>query len=281
MNSEKARDFFSAYYEDCLESGIKQAFEQRLRADATLQADYAAFVETIEHLDALRHEEIEIPSYLSDRIATRLEQVQSKQKFGLPVWATWFRNAAFAGLAVAAIAFALPMFHGNSRVSESGIAGGGTSTVDQLVFKADGGDVVLNYQPSSKQTVVVSMPLSGKEIQRFNLDGQTLQSPIQNPGPNPALFKIEVLGDKTSSLIAVPGTGTLKAKSGEGTIQDLAVSLAGHYHVPVVIEAADITHHVTWSLAAADAITAADQAVANEGFSVDQRTGGLIKILDR
>lgn len=280
MNSEKARDFFSAYYEDSLESGIKQAFEQRLRSDANLQADYGAFVDTIEQLDMLKHEEIEIPSYLSDRIATRLEQVQAKQKFGLPVWASWFRNVAFAGLAVAAIAFALPMFHGSRGPAESSIVGG-PSAVDQLVFKSDGGDVVLNYQPTGEKTVVVSSPLTGKEIQRFHLDGQTLQSPIQNPTPNAELFKIEVLGDKISSLIAIPGTGALKTKPGEGTIQDLALALAGHYHVPVLIEASDVTRHVTWNLSAPDAITAADQAVANEGFSVDQRNGGLIKILDR
>jgi len=279
MNAEKARDFFSAYYEDSLELGLRQAFEQRLRADSNLQADYAAFVETIEQLNMLSHEEIEIPSYLSDRIATRLEQVQSKQKFGLPVWTNWFRNAAFAGLAIAAIAFALPMFHSGKGPNIAGPEA--PAVVDQLIFKADNGDVVLNYQPSAAKTVVVSSPLTGKEIQRFNLDGQSIQSPIQNPEENAALFKIEVLGDKVSSLIAVPGTGTPKAKTGQGTIQDLALSLAGHYHVPVVIEAADITRHVTWSLAAPDAITAADQAVANEGFSVDQRTGGLIKILDR
>jgi len=263
-----------------LEPGLKQALEQRLRSDATLQADYAAFVETISQLESLKHEEIEIPSYLSDRIATRLEQVQSKPKFGLPVWAAWFRNAAFAGLAIAALTFALPMFHTDKSTSQSSIAGG-SSSVDQLVFKADGSNIILNYQSSGTKTVVVSSPLSGKEIQRFNLDGQTLRSPIENQQDNAALFKVEVLGDKIASLIAVPGTATLKAKSGDGTIQDLSLALAGHYHVPVVIEAADVTHHVSWNFASPDAVSAATQALANDGFSVDQRSGGLIKILDR
>jgi hypothetical protein len=280
MNPEKAREFFSAYLEDNLEAGLKQALEQRLRADANLQADYAAFVETMQQLDTLKHEEIEIPSFLSDRIATRLEQVQSRQKFGLPVWTTWVRNFAFAGLAFVAITFALPLFHSDKTTSQGGIAGISNS-VDQLVFKADGSDLVLNFQATGTKTVVVSSPVSGKEVKRFNLDGQNLQSPIENKLENPALFKVEVLGDRISSLIAVPGTGTVKAKTGEGTVQDLAVSLAGRYHVPVVIEAADVTRHVSWSFDSPDAVTAATQAVANEGFSVDQRSGGLIKILDR
>jgi hypothetical protein len=278
MNQEKAREFFSAYHEETLEPGLKQALEQRLRTDATLQADYVAFVETVEALGTLKFEEIEVPSFLSDRIATRLESVQTKKKFGLPVWTMWIRNVAFAGLAVAAITFALPMFHSSKGPSLGGLAGGSVP-VDQLVFKTDGSDVILSYQPSSAKTVVVSSPISGKEVQRFNLDGQSLQSPIQNSLENPAIFKVEVLGDKNSSLVAVPGTATVKAKSGEGTIQDLAVSLAGHYHVPVVIEASDVTHHVTWNFASADAVAAANQAVVSEGFSVDQRSGGLIKIL--
>ncbi len=278
MNQDKARELFSAYYEGILEGGLKQSLEQQLKSDATLQADYAAFTETVLSLDSLKHEEIEIPSYLSDRIATRLEQVQSKQKFGLPAWTIWIKGVAFAGLGVVAIAFALPLFHTDKSTSTAGLA---PVAVDQIVFKADGSEVVLNYQASGNKTVVVSSPVTGKEVQRFRLEGQRLQSPIQNTMDSPAIFKVEVLGDKNSSLIAVPGVATLKAKSGEGTVQDLAVSLAGRYHVPVVVEAADVTHHVSWNFASADVLAAANQAVTNVGFSVDQRSDGLIKILDR
>jgi len=279
MNQDKARDFFSAYYENVLDAGLKQSLEQRLREDAILEADYIAFSETIEALDSLKHEEIEIPSFLSDRIATRLEQVPARQKFGLPLWTNWMRGFAFAGLAVAAIAFALPFFGGDRNLSTGGPSGSGT--LDQLVFKADGSNVVLNYVPSSPQTLIVSSPTSGKEIQRFNLDGQRLQSPIENSLDNPAIFKVQVLPGNTSSMIVVPGASTLKTKTGDGSIQDLAVSLAGHYHVPVVIEAADVTHHVSWNFASPSPITAASQAVSGEGFSVDQRSDGVIKILDR
>ena len=53
MNHDKAREFFSAYYEGTLESGLRQQLEARFRADAHLKADYAAFVETIEALGEL------------------------------------------------------------------------------------------------------------------------------------------------------------------------------------------------------------------------------------
>jgi len=277
MNTDKAREFFSAYYEGALEGGLKQSFELALRTDASLQSDYSAFVETIAHLDDLKHEEIEIPSYLSDRIATRLEAVQAKPKFGFPVWATWIRGFAFAAVAIAAITFALPLFKSDKATSMGGF--GGAGSVDQLQFKSDGSNLILSYQPSGSKTVVVSSPVTGKEIQKFNLDGQRLQSPIVNSMKTPAIFKVEVLNEKASSLVVVPGSTTLKAKSGDGSVEDLAIAIAGFYHVPVVIEAADVTHHVTWNFATSDALAAANQAVSNEGFSVDQRTGGLIKIV--
>jgi len=279
MNQDKAREFFSAYYEDALEGGLKHSIELQLKTDATLQADYSAFVEAMTQLDGLKHEEIEIPSYLSDRIATRLEQVQDKPKFGFPAWTTWIRGLAFGSVAIAAITFAVSSLSGGGGPSIGGF--GGAGTVDQLVFKADGPNVVLNYQPNGAKTVIVSSPISGKEVQRFVLDGQRLQSPIVNSLPNPAIFKVEVLNDKTSSLLVVPGSSTLKAKTGDGSIQDLAIALAGRYHVPVVIDAADVTHHVTWNFSTTDPQVAANQAVSSEGFSVDQRPGGLIKILDR
>jgi len=276
MNQDKAREFFSAYYEDALEGGLKQSLETQLKTDATLQADYVAFVETMRDLDALKHEEIEIPIYLSDRIASRLEQVQTKPKFGLPLWTTWMRGAAFAGLAVVAITAALPMFNSGGATANGGF--GGPGTADQLLFKVDGSNVVLDYAPTSPKTVIVTSPVTGKELRRFDLNGQRLESPIENSNQKPAVFKVEVVGDKTPSIVVVPGKATTNTKAGDGTVQDLAVSIAGRYHVPVVIEAADVQHHVTWTFGSGDANTAASQALENEGFSVDQRSDGLIKI---
>jgi len=280
MNPSKARDFFSAYYEGNLEVGLRQSFEITLRNDATLQADYAAFVETIHQLDALKHEEIPIPIFLSDRIATRLEEAQGKQRFGFPLWTNWIRGLAVAGLAAVAFIGALPLFNGRHDVGMSGAIGGG-SNVDQLQFKVDGSKLIVLYQPSSAKTVVVTSANTNKEISRFTLDGQRLESPIENSLSNPAIMKIQVLGDKASALVAIPGQSIPKAKSGEGSVQDLAVALAGHYRIPVVVEAADVTHHVTWSFSSNDPRQTANQALSADGFSVDVRPDGLLEILDR
>src|SRR3989442_1402138 len=39
MNINKAREFFSAYYENKLDLGLKQSFERELRSDAQIQVD--------------------------------------------------------------------------------------------------------------------------------------------------------------------------------------------------------------------------------------------------
>src|SRR5581483_925490 len=101
MNQEKAREFFSAYFEGVLEPGLKQSFEARLAADAMLQADYAAFSETMGELRTMPEEEIEAPIFLSDRVATRLDEVFVKGSprgiFGS--WQTWPKAIGFAALA--------------------------------------------------------------------------------------------------------------------------------------------------------------------------------------
>ncbi|MDR3690437.1 MAG: hypothetical protein P4L46_13735 [Fimbriimonas sp.] len=279
MNQDKAREFFSAYYEGILEGGLKHSFEQSLRSDAVLQADFAAFTETIRELDALKDEEIEIPIFLSDRIASRLEEAQNKQRRGLPVWLGWVGGLTLTGVAAVLILVAAPRLRSSASVDQAGITG--ASNLDQIQFKVDGARVIVRYQPSSAKTIVVSAPSTGKEIQRFNLSNQRLESPIENSLAKAVIFKIEALGDKSASLIALPGRSIETAKSGSGSVQDLAVALAGHYRVPVEVEAVDVTHRVSWTFASADARSAANQALESEGFSVDQRSDGLIEILDR
>ena len=280
MNNDKARDFFSAYYEGTLEAGLKQSFEARLSTDALIQADYAAFVETVQELNTLKDEEIEIPIFLSDRIATRLEQVQPKSRFGFPAWLGVLRGLAFAGLATAAIVFALPLVQGNHDVSNAG-AISTSASVNQVRFKFDGTKVVLNYSASGTKTIVVSSPVTGKEMKRIQLENNRLESPLENSLAKAVVFKVESLGDEGGRLIAIPGSVPEKAKPGEGTVQDLAVALAGHYRVPVVIDSGVASKQISWNFGSADARAAASQAVGSEGFSVDQKQDGLVEILAR
>ena len=284
MNQDKAREFFSAFYEGTLEAGLRQQLEARFRADAHLKADYAAFVETIESLDNLRFEEIEVPLFLNDRIATRLEQDEAKRKTPLLAWTNWFRGLGYSGLAAAALiaAFVAIRTEGGSTATASLIPGASavsTSPANRLSFAAEGSKVVVSYRAEGTRSVVVSAA-NGRRLQVFPLStGGQLRTPLSNDHSAPALLRVNAAGDPAgSALVALPGSEKQAAAAGTGSLQDLAAALAGRYGVPVVVRG-DVEQKVTWTLDVASPLRAAEAAVTGTHASVDQRDGGLITIL--
>jgi len=281
MTSDKAREFFSAHYEGSLEPGLVQALEQRMRADAVLAADYAAFVATMEELGSLQDEVIEPPIYLSDRIATRLEQATAKSRNPKAAWVSWWRGLAFGAAATLAIGFAVVSVVNQAptgNVATGGVASTGMSR-DQLTFQMQSGKLTMSYQPSGSRTVVVSSGISGKEVQRFPLDGNRLETHLENNLADVALFDVQVLGEARVATVALPGLARSAEKTGSGDVKKLAAALAGFYRVPVLLEVAEAGKPLSWNFSQTDAREAATQAVSTEGYSVDQRPGGLIVIM--
>ncbi len=284
MTNDKARDFFSTYYEGTLDLGLQQSFEQKLRTDSELMSDYAAFVETMNELDAMRYEEIEVPQYLSDRIATRVEQVAEKSRGFAPAWANWLRGLALGTAATAAIGFAfiaVQNMNVEGPVATASLVGGSTVNADHLNFKLIDGKVVLQYKPTSAKTVVVSSGVTGKEMERFPLNGSSLESPLENNLSETSLFDVQVEGEQPTTTVAVPGTVRSNEKSGSGDIKKLAAALAGFYRVPVVLEIQNSSKAVSWDFTQTDAREAATAAITTSGYSVDQRATGMIVIMDR
>jgi len=286
MNQEKAREFFSAYYEGTLDGALRQAFEQRLNADATLQADYAAFVETINELTSMRHEEIEIPIYLSDRIATRLEEVQEQSRPRVPVWTNWIRGLAFSGLAAAAIVGAVINLQSQGGdIGEANLVGA-PAAAPMLKFAGEGSSVKLAFAPTGKATVVISSGITGNEIKRYELDGtstsgvRALDAPLTNDHAQTALFSVRV-NDEAPILVAVPGTGRPSTASGEGSVTDLAVAIASQQRVPVIVKVADTTKRANWNLEGTSGRDSALDALKPLGYSLEEREPGVLTILDR
>lgn len=282
MNHDKAREFFSAYYEGTLESGLRQQLETRFRADAQLKADYAAFVETIEALGDLRFEEIEVPLSLNDRIATRLEQEEAKRRRPVLAWGNWFRGLAFSGMAAAALVAAFIAIRTEGGPSTASLMPSPSATsslpANRLVFSAEGKKVLINYRTEDQSLVVVSAAGSGREIQRFPLNRNELRTPLENNHPTPALLRVTASGDASGATVVVPGSEKQTAKAGTGSLQDLATALAGHYGVPVVVRGSS-TQDVVWNFETGSALRAAESALAGSQASADQRDGGLITIL--
>jgi hypothetical protein len=283
MNSEKARDFFSSYHEGTLERGLKQALEQRFAADPTLAADYAAFDETMRELSAMSREEVETPIYLSDRIATRLDQVFDRPKARISLGQIW-RGLAVTATGAAVIGIVAVGL--NNRPHSPEVAVGNLISTpqpavnsDQLNFEFRDGAVTLSYRPTTPKTVVVSSGTNGAELKKFELDNQVLKSPLSNDLPSTALFCIQIEGEGTRSLLAMPGTKRITEKTGSGTLSEFAVALAGYYHVPVLVPAADAGKAITWDFSDPDSRHAATTALSGQPYSVDQRASGMLVIL--
>lgn len=288
MNQDKARDLFSAYHDGSLEPGLRQQFERALSMDAKLKADYAAFSQTMLQLGQLQFEEIEIPIYLSDRIATRLEAEEQKRKTPVGAWSTWLRSLIYGSLATAAVASAVFAMQTGGGTAEAGIIGEvpifpakktskSQLPLNLLVFKAENGKVFLEYRTDRNQSVKVSS-LSGKLIQQFSLNRNSLMAPLSNEFANTALLQVSAGTGDNTAIVALPGSSRTVAKTGGGTIYDFAAAIATKYGVPLVIRAPQ-GERFSWTLEAESARTAVESGLAGKAFSVDQRDGGLLTIL--
>lgn len=275
MNQDKAREFFSAYYEDALEAGLKQSFEARLKADALLRSEYQSFVSAMESLDFLRDEEIEIPQNLSSKIATRLESVQEK-KARSPFSLAFLRPLAFGGLATVALAgafFALKPGSAGPATGNVLPSVSSESPVGAFQIDRDGNAVVLRTRQDGEHTLVVDVD---GQRDRVVLNART-ERKLDNPNAAPALFRVGIDGAARTTDIAVPGTATTDVRKGSGTVRDLALALAGTFSVPVAVTVGDSTNTYEWNLEGSDAAAAAAAALRDDA-TVDLSSAGVLTI---
>lgn len=274
MNHEKAREFFSAYYEGSLEAGLRQTLEQRLRTDASLQAEYRAFEHTMEQLGSLKLEEIDVPSYLSDRIATRIEQAQEKRRSG-PWLQVWLPRFAAAALFVVAIFGAVRSLQGGqSGVAPAGVLGSKPQPADQLNVSMKGSTLWLNYSPSANKSVTVTEVKTARAMQYPN----GVNVPITNGNPMAAQFTVQIEGQTGATLIVVPGTQPDAQRTGSGTIRELASALADHFRTPVRVDVADLDKTLSWSFDSTDIHESATKALDGTGLHADLLGGNVLSI---
>jgi len=280
MNSEKARDFFSAYYEGTLEPGLVLNLEQKFKADPHLRSDYDAFASAFADLNSLREEAIEVPIFLSDRIATRLEEArqQKRKKFSLlNVRWTRFAPYALAGLAIVGAGLGIAL-RGDGNIQTGGLLGSSHGgSVDGPSFKFDGSKVILEVQ--GNHSVSVSDGISGKVLRTVNAeDSSTVQPELTNNGASAQLFGVREDGG-TTQMVAVPGkTADASHPKGDGTLAQFAVALSNCYHVPVLLENVKLDTKMSWSF---DGVNSEQSAIDNLKplhLEADLRQDGMISI---
>lgn len=275
MNLEKAKEFFSAYYEGSLEAGLRESFERRLKADAALRSEYEAFEQTMLELEGLKFLTVPVPEDLHERIAQRLDKhVHEQKRVGATGFAGWMRNLAFAGLAAAAVFGAiLSIPRGGGNATQASVVS--TNAPEQLQAKANDRDVLLTYRVTGTETVTVRNS-DGIELTKVSLKDQTWENTLRNPLGVAAVFHVEIAGTGEKVQLILPGTARETTKAGDGTLIDFAKALSGFYRLPVMVRAKDTARSVRWDFHEADVTKAASTALAPESNAQLTVSGVLV-----
>ena len=282
MNSEKARDFFSAYYEGTLEPGLVLNLEQKLKTDARLKSDYDAFAAAFADLNSLRDEPIEVPIFLSDRIATRLEEARQQRRKSFSIlnlrW-TKFAPYALAGLAIVAAGLGIAVKGDGHFMTGNWLpwVSSPKGQVDGPSFQFDGSRVILEAQGS--HSVTVSDGVSGKVLRTVNAeDSSSLLPELTNNGAASQLFGIREDGGSIQ-MVSVPGkTADASHPKGDGTLSQFSLALSNYYHVPVLLENVKLDTKMSWSFEGTNAYRGAIDNLQPAHLSADLRQDGMISI---
>lgn len=277
MNAHKVRDFFSAHHEGTLEKGLAEALERKLSEDPALRAEYAEFVQSIEWMDSLKSAEIEIPFDLNDRISAAVDRHILDNKKSKGSWFShYWRQLALGGVAFAAIAIAI-MSLNRGAGSGPGEAGFGPRAQPQSlpIFTANNKGIHLNITAKGSQSIVVREGIDGPVVHQFAVTDQTLDSPLENKSDRAALLTIEQ-GGQPIGRIALPGSKSLAAGKGEGTIAEFAMSIAGYYRQPVVLPTLDPKLQVKWDLQGTDPLTTKAQFGSNGELRISKLNDSML-----
>jgi hypothetical protein len=268
MNQEKARDFFSAYYEGSLEKGLLQAFEQRLGADMQLQAEYRAFARTMQELNLLREEAIEVPQYLSDRIATRIEQARSaKQKSPFLLWLPRLAFGTF--VAVAVVGSIVGIFSRGRSTEATFIPSGVEARSEAITVSQVGSRAVIHYMSATPKSVSI-IDNSGQVLQSYNLAAeQALEdTELVNPNSSATRFEVKVSDGGPDIYVLIPGRNPAPSTKNYGSVMDYASALSDHFRIPVVVNTKSQSKPLSWTFDGLGAVKDASATLDGTGYEV-------------
>jgi hypothetical protein len=284
MNQEKAKEFFSSYYEGTLDPGLKQALEHAMGKDSSLREDYREFENNYEDLGSLKFETIEIPFELNDKILANIDRhLIENRKSQPPAWMMWLRNVAIAGVSCVAILGAvLSLRNLNGERQEAGGFNTGSSKEQLAIEPNTNHDVTIRFTPSKTETLVIREGLDGNERRRTTvLEGKELTTTLENQTANAMAFELEIGNNPRSTLIALPGTVASTVKTGQGNLEEFAKALASYYRVAVEVRVTSPALAVTWDFQAPDALNAAMGTLNLTEYVLTRQHNNLLVISEK
>lgn len=278
MNINKARDFFSAYYEGELGGGIKEAFERSLTTDPALKSEYDEFVELMKMLEE-PIEEVPAPHDLHEKIMTRLDHGtwQEKQTAKPGFFGNW--KLAFVGALalVAIVAGGMNIMNrgSNGGYDQASLVPTSNNVAEKVDVVALDGKLVLNLEANSGSKYQIRAYGSTDVIEEVSVKGTKFETEINTNSP--ATVALEVINDKGDRklLMVHPGTQSESVLTGEGSIIDCAKAIASTFRTPILIRVSDPEQKISWSFEKTDDHNIRSTKLAASKLSLSLREDGV------
>lgn len=254
MNANKAREYFSAYYENELSQGLRQQFESALASDPKLQDEFAQFVQAVSLMTEMKDEEIEVPSDLSEIIARKVDKhVYDLRETAKPGIFGQFRLAMLGGIAVVAILATFFAINSQSagKIGQANLIPSAQSSAD---LKYDGSTIRLVVTAGEKMSVKVTNAETKALVNETTLDHRNLNSPLTNQQAAPVVLDIDFSNNVQELTVVLPGTAETKVLQGSGTALDFAKAVAQTFRTPVLVRLKDRDAKMDWSFDSGEGI---------------------------
>lgn len=254
MNSNKARELFSAHVEGELAGERRKIFEAKLASDSELRREFMCFKDAIECLEATRNQAIEIPSDLHERISRAVDRhvYENKQR---QLQAPWWRRITLVATAATAIVGAIFAFKSGGETfgaDPTGLSGGGSG---QFSLVHSDGEWIATYRSSGKENFAIMDSATGKTLYQVELNNRRVKSPLVNEHDTPGLVTVR-MGATKVVYVAIPGKTRQTERAGKGTLLDLAKAVAGFYGIPVEVRTGKTQDEIEWDFKNSDPVSA-------------------------
>lgn len=284
MSRERLQEHFSALYEGSLDAGLTQQIQRKFDADPELKQDYEAFSLMMETLATMPDEVIEVPSFLSSRIADRVDAaVAVKPTFSL---FNWSKSLGLGALATVALVGSVMMIKNrNEGPTQASMAGSlpaakAPKLLDTVEVKMAGSEAQLVYNASGPKTLTATFYGTGQVLRKAELNRTSANYALTNEEPLAAIFTINVTGEKGEHFVVVPGSSTVFDLQGEGKVAEFLKGISSKFHkvIHVQMSAEKLEASTKWDVKGEDAGAAISSVLTAKDYSVSTAPDGIIAI---
>lgn len=279
MNLDRAREFYSAYYEGGLDDGLRQAFQRALSKDSSIADEYSQFVRIMDELKNL-DSPIEFPAGLHESIMRRLEIQQQTTSSRSDRFEIFFALRPLAYGTAATIAILATIFSLSTRQSaEISGASFGLVRESQPTIVIKSGKAVLQFSTEANNVVRFSDSSGTQSYGVIEVEGQAVESPIVNTGKESKIVRVSFDRGHETRILSLPGSERNLTREGSGTAVDFVRAVSDYYAVTILLTGNEPSSVGEWKFEGTDLQTSISDELKVFNLSAEVRTDGLVQIV--